>query len=489
MKTHALIPALLVLAALSSGCSTPDLRKEAGKEEAPKLAETYLDQAQQHELRGELVEALESYRVALTVDPGNSAAAARVKEIESRLNAMAIENYKAGVNLQRVGKYAQARQKLLTAVRYKPDYPEAVAMLRAERIDSYTVRAYFLHVIKPGELLANVAERYYRDYLKHYLIGAYNEVEDAAKIGAGQTIKVPVVEGIACFVAPEEADALSRHLAGHLPPEVVVVKAVVTHTTQAGESLPQLSQRYYGNKDRADLIAKYNNLHEPSGFKPGRKLLIPQVQGAPLSGAAAADAPKAAALPGPPPDAPKPPPETKEPAPEGKAEPPPVPLKEPPPAAAAVPVDLTAGYRQQGLEFLKENNYPAAIAEFKKVLSVNPRDPAALQHISQAHFGFGVKSFEQKSFLEAVEHFKSSLTYDKSCAKCEEYIRKSEETYKAQHYVQGLTHFQNEKLSEAIQEWELVHALDPGYRDVGSNLQKARSLQERLDAIRRSKPQ
>jgi hypothetical protein len=44
-------------------------------------------------------------------------------------------------------------------------------------------------------------------------------------------------------------------------------------------------------------------------------------------------------------------------------------------------------------------------------------------------------------------------------------------------------------LADAIREWELVYAVDPNYRDVGKNLQKARTLQERLEAIQKSKPQ
>jgi tetratricopeptide (TPR) repeat protein len=356
-------------------------------------------------------------------------------------------------------------------------------MLKAERLDSQKVKASFFYVIKPGELLAHVAERYYRDYLKHYLIGAYNEVDDAAKITAGQTVKVPVVEGITCFMTPDEAEALSKQRPGPLPPEVIVVKGVATHTARAGDTLAQLSQQYYGVKDRADLIARYNNLKETSGFKPGRRLLIPHVAGAPFLSAASVEAPKPDALP-------KLPPEAKEPALEVKTEPPKEPPKEtPPPVAAVAPLDLTAEYRQQGIEFYKNKNYPAAIAEFKKVLNVQPRDPTTLQYISQAHFDLGVNSFEQKSYLQAVEYFKGSLSFNKNCAKCEEYIRKSEDSYKDQHYNQGLTFFQNEKLLEAIQEWELVQAVDPGYKDVSKNLQKARALQERLEAIKRSKPQ
>jgi tetratricopeptide (TPR) repeat protein len=482
MKTKALVSMLLLAAALVAGCAAPDVKKDTNAEDKTRRVEEYLARAQQQESKGDIVEALESYRLALTVDPANPTAQGKQAEIEKKLDVLAADNYKAGAELQRMGKYALARQKLLTAVRYKPDYPEAVEMLKAERLDSQKVRAFFLHVMKPGELLAHVAERYYRDYLKHYIIGAYNEVDDAAKITAGQTVKVPVVEGIACFMTPDEAAALSKQRPGALPPEVIAVKGVATHTARAGDTLAQLSQQYYGVKDRADLIAKYNNLKEASGFKPGRRLLIPQVVGVPFLGTASVEAPKVDALP-------KLPPEAKEPAPEVKTEPPREPPKETPPAVTAAPTDQTVEYRQQGIEFYKAKNYPAAITEFKKVLNVQPRDPTSLQYISQAHFDLGVNSFEQKSYLQAVENFRASLAYNRNCVKCDEYIRKSEEFYKDVHYNQGLTHFQNEKLTEAIQEWELVQAMDPAYKDVSKNLQKARALQERLEAIKRSKPQ
>jgi len=482
MKTKTFVSMLLVLAAVFAGCAGSEMKKDAQADEKSKLTGEYMARAQQQESQGDLVEALESYKLALTVDPANPTAQAKQAEIEKKLNLLAVENYKQGAELQRMGKYAQARQKLLTAVRYRPDYPEAVEMLKAERLDSQQVRTFFPHVMKQGELLAHVAERYYRDYLKHYLIGAYNEVDDAAKITAGQTVKVPVVEGVACFLTPDEADALSKQNTGPLPAEVIVVRAAAAHTIRAGDNLAQLSQQYYGVKDRADLIAKYNNLKETSGLKPGRRLLIPQVAGAPFLGTAGVAAPRPEALP-------KLPPQAQEAAVEVKTEPPKELPKETPPAAPSTPVDQTAEYRQQGIEFYKAKDYPAAIAEFKKVLNIQPRDPAALQYISQSYFDLGVTSFEQKSYLQADENFKASLSFNKNCAKCEDYIRKSEDSYKDQHYNQGLANFQNEKLAEAIQEWELVQAVDPGYKDVSKNLQKARALQERLDAIRRSKPQ
>ena len=480
MRILALLVAVMLLVA---GCAGTEAKKDSRAEEPARLAAEYLARARDQESRGQLVEALESYKLALTADPANAAAAAERGALERKLNGLAEENYKAGLELQRLGKYGQARQKFLTAVRYRPDYPEAVESLKAERLDAHQVKNYLLYTMKPGELLANVAERYYRDYQKHFYIGAFNEVEDSAKIGAGQSIRVPVVEGVACFVTPAEAQALAKQQPGALPPEVVVVKGVATHIVKAGDSLPQLSQTYYGARDRAALIAKYNNLKDGAALRPGRKLLIPQVEGTGFRGVvteetARPEGPPAAA--------------------EARPEPAPEPVRESPPAAAAVPaappaaappVDPAAEYRQQGLEFLKAGNHAGAIAEFRKVLNVSPRDPVALKGISQAHFDLGVKSFEQKAYLPAVENFKAAQGYAPGCDRCADYIRRSEDSYKEQHYAQGLSYFQGEKLAEAIREWELVSAMDPAYKDVARNLQKAKTLQERLDAIKRSKPQ
>ena len=76
---------------------------------------------------------------------------------------------------------------------------------------------------------------------------------------------------------------------------------------------------------------------------------------------------------------------------------------------------------------------------------------------------------------------------DQDCKKCNENIRKCEDTYKEIHYNKGLEYFGDQKLADAIGEWESVYALDPNYKDVSNNLTKARTLLERLESIKRSK--
>jgi tetratricopeptide (TPR) repeat protein len=93
--------------------------------------------------------------------------------------------------------------------------------------------------------------------------------------------------------------------------------------------------------------------------------------------------------------------------------------------------------------------------------------------------------------LAARDEFKTALEYNKKCDQCEKNIQKSEDTYKEVHYDKGLAYFGDQKLAEAIQEWESVSALDPNYnyKDVNKNLTKAKTLYERLESIKRSKTQ
>ncbi len=97
--------------------------------------------------------------------------------------------------------------------------------------------------------------------------------------------------------------------------------------------------------------------------------------------------------------------------------------------------------------------------------------------------------FGKEDYLAARDEFKTSLQYDKNCEQCAKNIQKCEATYKEVHYDMGLAYFGDQKLADAIREWESVSAIDPNYKDVNKNLTKARTLLERLESIKRSKAQ
>ena len=51
------------------------------------------------------------------------------------------------------------------------------------------------------------------------------------------------------------------------------------------------------------------------------------------------------------------------------------------------------------------------------------------------------------------------------------------------HYLQGVKHFLNEELIDAIKEWEMTLALDPGYKKAEESIQKAQEVLEKLKQV------
>jgi len=477
-KIHMLSIGLLFM--LVSGCAQPTIKPPEP------IDNQYMVKAQEYEAKGDLLEALEQYKLALTVDPKNQAAKEKRTKIEQELRELAENHYQTGLSYHRKGQYAQARKEFLTALRYTPDHQEAKNMLREHVLGEQQVKGYVLHTIQPNESISMLAKKYYGDPKKFQIIAEYNQLKDATKVSVGQKVKVPVVEGISFFAKAEDIIAISEKMPMPSPTEVAEAKAFITHTVKGGESLSKLALRYYGDYKKFPIIARYNQLNENVGLRVGQKIKIPEIEGVSLEKKPAEKGVQPTIKTVPTPDVEEPREETKE---EEKKE-----VKETgeekqkeEEEKEIAAVDQSANYRELGIEFFNEKAYDAAISEFRKVLNVNPADKKALEYISASHFQQGLIVFGNEDYLAARDEFKASLEYNEDCEKCSEYIEKCEETYMDVHYNKGIMYFRDEKLGEAIQEWELVSEIDPEYKDVDANLKKSRNLLERLEKIKKSK--
>jgi len=462
MKNKAVMVGFLFLFAVVAGCAQAPTKPSAD------LPDQYISKAQEFEARGDLVEALEQYKVALTVDPQNQLAKEKASQLESSLGELAEKHYQNGLAFHGKGEYDRARQEFLTTLRYNPDHPEAKKMLQEHVLEDQQVKGYVLHTIQPDESISMLAKKYYGDFKKFQIIAEYNQLEDATKVRGGQEIKVPVVEGIPFFAKPEDIITVSGEIPKSSLTEVVLVKKFITHTVEPGESLSKLALRYYGDYKKFPIIAQYNQLDENAGVRVGQKIRIPEVEGVPFAAKPTEEDER----------------QTEMPVTSAAIEEPQTGEKEERELAA---VDQSANYRELGIEFFNEKDYPAAISEFKKVLNVNPADNTTLKYLSASHFQQGLIVFAKEDYLTARDEFEASLQYNAECEKCGEYIKKSEETYLEIHYNKGVSYFGDEKLAEAVQEWELVYNIDPEYKEVDSNLKKTRKLLERLESIKRSK--
>jgi tetratricopeptide (TPR) repeat protein len=89
--------------------------------------------AKEFEAAAQLPEALQQYKIALTVRPDDRMAKEGRERVEKALRKGAEEHYRAGLRMQKEGKQAQALQQYLTALRLWPDYPEALKQVALAR--------------------------------------------------------------------------------------------------------------------------------------------------------------------------------------------------------------------------------------------------------------------------------------------------------------------------------------------------------------------
>jgi tetratricopeptide (TPR) repeat protein len=126
----------LVLSALFVGCALAPVKetsKEALLASEERFVKDSIAKAKEFEAAGQFPEALQQYKIALTVRPDDRMAKEGRERVEKALRKGAEEHYRAGLRMQKEGKQAQALQQYLTALRLWPDYPEALQQIAASR--------------------------------------------------------------------------------------------------------------------------------------------------------------------------------------------------------------------------------------------------------------------------------------------------------------------------------------------------------------------
>ncbi len=189
------------------GCTTFGERPhEVVKED---LFKEYLQKGRDCEDKGDLVEALKQYKLAMTLNPASKEVIDCSNRVETALRRLAEKHYKAGLTLDKAGKYARSRQQFLIALRLWPDYPEAINMLTTRK--RIQIKRYVVHTVRASESVSKLAKIYYGDPEKFSIIAKYNNFDDASRIAVGQKIKIPEIEGIDFLVGKEpiETESLS----------------------------------------------------------------------------------------------------------------------------------------------------------------------------------------------------------------------------------------------------------------------------------------
>ena len=452
MKIKAGIISIILLVVLLAGCAM------VGSKSPEALAKDYTAKAQQFEKQGDLVEALKQYKLVLTVDPENQPAQEKIAALEPQMLKLAEKHYRQGIRFYNKGQYGPARKEFLTALRYNPEHARAKSRLAGTSKDMGQVKRYIVHTIQPDESISTLAEQYYGDYRKFHLIADYNEMEDPTRVRVGQDIKIPVIEGMPIMADPgkiqTEEGASSEELSG----QVIAIKRYIMHTVRPEESLSKLAMKYYGDYSKFHVIAQFNNLEDGTSVRVGQELKIPEIEGVPFQAEGEVQETVAVTT--------------------AKAEP--MPEKVEPKSEAAEtraktisPEDQLVHYRELGVELYNNKEYAAAIAEFDKVLNVNPSDQTARNYISLAYREKGRQSFENKTYAKAEKEFETSLIYDPSCPDCQKYIDQIRQMDSDKLRQEAIAQYDQKKYKQAIVKFEAIAKTNPNDKQTREYLEKA----------------
>jgi tetratricopeptide (TPR) repeat protein len=274
------------------------------------------------------------------------------------------------------------------------------------------------------------------------------------------------VEARRRFLAALAMDPFNRTAFDALQNDVREVESI-THTVRAGDTLATLAQRYYGDRLRGEVIWETNQLPPNPRLVAGTTLKIPEIPGLPFLRAEprreplpplAAPAPAPGATPGP---APGPPPSRSE------------PVREEPPEVNPLLADAR--------DALERKEYPAALAGLDRLLASTPSDREGQDLRKVTLYQYGKAQFDQRQYEESYRTLTQLAKIQPGYEDLPRLLQQSRARVVDKHYSEGIKLYRDEKLKEAIREWQVVLELEPTHANAKKNIEQAERLLKGLE--------
>ncbi len=237
----------------------------------------------------------------------------------------------------------------------------------------------------------------------------------------------------------------------------------ITHTVRAGETLASLAQRYYGDRSRSEVIWETNQLPPSPRLAAGTVLKIPEIPGLPFARPEA----RREALPA------SPSPGDAAPAPPERAD---APREEPPEVNP-----LLADAR----EALERKEYRTALADVDRFLAGSPGHREGLDLKKLALYRQAREQLAQKEFDGSYRTLSQLAKLEPRYEDAPQLLQQARTRAVEQHYSEGIRLYREEKLREAIQEWQVVLELEPRHVNARRNIDQAERLLRGLEQRRK----
>jgi tetratricopeptide (TPR) repeat protein len=245
------------------------------------------------------------------------------------------------------------------------------------------------------------------------------------------------------FLAVLALDPLNQPALDALRSEVREVR-VLLHTVRRGETLAELSERYYGDRTRGQVIEDTNRLRGAAHLQMGTRLRIPEIPGVPFL------------------------------APDSRARPSPLETPEVNPLVFEI------------REALDRGEWVQALADTERLLAGSPQQLEGVELKKAALYGLGKSQLGERRTAEAYQTLTQLARLSPGYRDSAALLTQARDRLVQQHYSEGLRLYRDERLAEAIAEWRAALELDPDHANARRNLEQAQRVLQGLQQRRRA---
>jgi tetratricopeptide (TPR) repeat protein len=212
-KTTPVLSLLLLAILVLSSCAALSGSREA---------DAYRNKALSYEKSEEFLEAIEMWQAAGSLSPADTETIKKIDDLQRQADIAAESHFNKGVAYYQKGAAASARKEFLLTLLYNPDHRDALDYLKNKPAGEDFVQ----YVVKKGDTLPGIAQKFYNDPQKDFLISYFNDFDKQTRLIADMNIKIPVLEISEPETVPEEYDADEEAAAEEPPAPAAPVKTV-----------------------------------------------------------------------------------------------------------------------------------------------------------------------------------------------------------------------------------------------------------------------
>jgi tetratricopeptide (TPR) repeat protein len=218
---------------------------------------------------------------------------------------------------------------------------------------------------------------------------------------------------------------------------------VLLHTVRRGETLPELAERYYGDRTRAQVIEETNQLRGAVQLNLGTRLRIPEIPGVPFL------------------------------------------VRESRPRSAPVETTEMNPLVFEIREALERGDWAVALADTERLLAGSAQQPEGVELKKAALYGLGKSQLGERRTAEAYQTLSQLARLAPGYRDGGALLIQARDRLVQQHYSEGLRLYREERLEEAIAEWRAALELDPEHANARRNLEQAQRVLQGLQQRRR----